>query len=96
MLTLLQNKNPSVSLESPDQRVGVSQAVLSRAAVVTLVGPSGYLYAVDALVPDQLDAQAVQVLEANRPSILFVLGIKCLRLAFLATVERATIFRRIR
>jgi len=78
------------------RRAGLCPAAVSRVAVLTLVGPLGFLYGVDALVPDQLRIRAEQVLEPNHPSILFVLGMKCLRLALSATLAQATTFLRAR
>lgn len=65
-----------------------AETSLQRAGFAILCGPQGYLYSVELLVPDQLDTVAPAYLTANRPSILFALGIKCLWLAFQNRIGR--------
>jgi hypothetical protein len=73
-------------------RASVSPAALSRAAVTTLVGPQGFLYAVDLLVPDQPGIEVQLYLKTNHLSILFGLAVACLRLVLRAILAQAITF----
>jgi hypothetical protein len=78
-------------------RAALYPAALSRVGFAILRGPQGYLYSVALLVPDQRQHSAAMAwLDESRPSILFVLGIKCLWSALRATLARARAFFRIR
>lgn len=79
-------------------RAGLCPDALSRVGLTILCGPQGYLYAVELIETNQQrpDTAVLAYLEANRPNILFVLGIKCLWLALLAIRARATTFFHVR
>ena len=96
MLNNLQDDR--ASLQSRDRRAGVYPAALSRVGFAVLVGPQGHLYSVAWLGPNPRgpDIADLEYLRSFRPSILFALGVQCLRLALATILERATIFRRIR
>lgn len=70
-----------------------SLAALSRAAVTTLVGPQGFLYAVDLLVPPGIEVQLY--LKTNHLSILFGLAVACLRLILRSILVQARTFFRV-
>jgi hypothetical protein len=71
-------------------RSGLCPAPVSRAAFVTIVGPQGYLYSVDILVPNEHpDIEPQDFLSANRANILFALGARFLWLAHLAILAQA-------
>jgi hypothetical protein len=78
-------------------RSGLCPASLSRAGFAILCGPQGYLYSVEFLAPNPHDPDTADLayLEANRPRILFALGIRCLLSALQAILARSTIFPRI-
>src|ERR1700721_1188415 len=88
----------TISGENPYPRAGVSPAALSRAGFAILCGPQGHLYAVEWLGtnPCGPDTADLAYLEASRPSILFALGVQCLRSALATIQARAIVFLRAR
>jgi hypothetical protein len=86
----------TISDENLGLRAGVYPAALSRRGLALLTGPQGHLYSVALLVPDRIDPLVAPPGDVSRQYLLFVLGIKCLRLALATTLAQARIFLRAR
>lgn len=72
--------HPIIPDENPYLRADEYPAAVSQAGCGIVCGHRGHLFAVSILVPDHTRLPAVSAyVEANRPSILFELGIACLR-----------------